>query len=104
MYTWFGYDGVGACSRMKDELRRELEREGKTWAEVVKGSVESLSEKVDVRAGGKDGLAGNVKAAVRKVETKGKENVNTLIQNAEEIGRQLDKLAKRIILVNTDTS
>ncbi|KAI6126072.1 hypothetical protein EDD16DRAFT_1690747 [Pisolithus croceorrhizus] len=34
LYTEFGYDGVGTCRRIKDELASLLKREGKTWRDV----------------------------------------------------------------------
>lgn len=45
VYTGFGYDGVGACRRIKDQLVDELGREGKTWSEVVNEAVAKLSLK-----------------------------------------------------------
>ena len=45
IYTAFGYDGVGACRRIKDEIDEELKKEGITWAEVVRKAVEELSLK-----------------------------------------------------------
>lgn len=94
IYTWFGYDGVGACSRIKDELRRELEKEGKTWAEVVRGALESRSEKIE-KAVTRRGLMGRAKAVVGNVETTAQESVTALIKSAEEISRQLDDLAEK---------
>ena len=43
IYTSFGYDGVGTCRRIKDELVEELKKEGKTWNEVVATAVNQLS-------------------------------------------------------------
>ncbi len=43
MYTEFGYDGVGACRRIKDELAEELQKEGTTWSQVVRKAVGELS-------------------------------------------------------------
>ncbi|KDQ50401.1 hypothetical protein JAAARDRAFT_42031 [Jaapia argillacea MUCL 33604] len=47
MYTSFGYDGVGACRRVKDQLVEELKKEGEGvgWTDVVKRSVTELSER-----------------------------------------------------------
>jgi dihydroorotate dehydrogenase len=45
VYTSFGYDGVGACRRIKDQLVDELVKEGKTWEQVVDEAVEKLSLK-----------------------------------------------------------
>ena len=62
LYTSFGYDGVGACRRIKDELNVALAREEKTWQEVVDQSVRSLSktevgEKAKVLQQGFNGLS-----------------------------------------------
>ncbi|KAF9485477.1 hypothetical protein BDN70DRAFT_903047 [Pholiota conissans] len=43
VYTSFGYDGVGACRRIKDELVDELAKEGKTWEQISNDAVEKLS-------------------------------------------------------------
>ena len=45
VYTSFGYDGVGACRRIKDQLVDELVKEGKTWEQVVDEAVGKLSLK-----------------------------------------------------------
>ncbi|KAI0342993.1 hypothetical protein BDW22DRAFT_1329562 [Trametopsis cervina] len=45
IYTSFGYDGVGTCRRIKDELAEELRKQGTTWAEVVRTSVAQKSLK-----------------------------------------------------------
>jgi len=39
LYTVFGYDGVGACRRIKDELTEELARCNMTWRTVVEQAV-----------------------------------------------------------------
>jgi dihydroorotate dehydrogenase len=39
LYTVFGYDGVGACRRIKDELTEELVRSDTTWRSVVEQAV-----------------------------------------------------------------
>ncbi|KAF9453550.1 hypothetical protein P691DRAFT_771322 [Macrolepiota fuliginosa MF-IS2] len=43
IYTSFGYNGVGTCRRIKDELVDLLAKEGKTWDQVVKEAVETHS-------------------------------------------------------------
>ena len=43
IYTAFGYDGVGACRRIKDEISDILRREGTTWSDVVTKAVAKLS-------------------------------------------------------------
>ncbi|KIY53009.1 hypothetical protein FISHEDRAFT_34388 [Fistulina hepatica ATCC 64428] len=45
VYTSFGYDGVGACRRIKDQLLMELSKEGKSWQQVVDESIARLSRK-----------------------------------------------------------
>jgi dihydroorotate dehydrogenase len=45
LYTSFGYEGVGAPRRIKDELVAELKKEGKTWSQVVNEAVNELSAK-----------------------------------------------------------
>lgn len=45
LYTSFGYEGVGAPRRIKDELVAELKKEGKTWTQVVNEAVNELSAK-----------------------------------------------------------
>ncbi|KAJ7623264.1 hypothetical protein FB45DRAFT_925110 [Roridomyces roridus] len=66
VYTGFGYDGAGACRRIKDQL------EGLTWADVVNKAVSELSAK---------------KVAERDAD------VGTLIAEAEELKRLIDQLA-----------
>jgi len=43
VYTGFGYDGVGTCRRIKDELEALLRAENTTWKAVVDESVRKLS-------------------------------------------------------------
>lgn len=43
VYTGFGYDGVGTCRRIKDELEALLRAENTTWKAVVDESVQKLS-------------------------------------------------------------
>lgn len=45
IYTSFGYNGVGVCRRIKDELVELLAKEGKTWGQVVDEAVERYSLK-----------------------------------------------------------
>jgi dihydroorotate dehydrogenase len=47
VYTSFGYDGVGTCRRIKDQLVDELMKEGKSWEQVVNEAVGKLSLKED---------------------------------------------------------
>ncbi|EGN95025.1 hypothetical protein SERLA73DRAFT_113756 [Serpula lacrymans var. lacrymans S7.3] len=81
VYTGFGYDGAGACRRIKDELSRALEAEGKTWGEVVNQAVEDLSLKEP--------------KPVMQVE-RGEASIKNLIQEAEELKSVLDRLGDRI--------
>ena len=71
LYTGFGYDGVGACRRIKDQLGELLLKEGKTWGEVVGDAVDRLSWKEG-------------------------EEVKKLIDEAKELNVMLDKLAQRL--------
>ena len=50
LYTSFGYDGVGTCRRIKDELVDLLKQEGTTWAELVKKSVLGTALAIKYRA------------------------------------------------------
>ncbi|KAF8963456.1 dihydroorotate dehydrogenase [Flammula alnicola] len=74
VYTSFGYDGVGACRRIKDELVDELAKEGKSWEQVVHEAVEQLSWKEPIP------------------EKKPEPTVQQLISEAEELKTMLDKL------------
>lgn len=74
VYTGFGYDGAGACRRIKDELTDLLKAEGTSWMGVVKRATEELSFKQE--------------------EDKG--DVGTLIKEAEELKRLLDTFGERI--------
>ena len=53
LYTVFGYDGAGACRRIKDELTEELARRNTTWRAIVERAVlenaADPSESVDVQ-------------------------------------------------------
>ncbi|KIM44967.1 hypothetical protein M413DRAFT_25359 [Hebeloma cylindrosporum] len=78
VYTGFGYDGVGACRRIKDQLIDELKKEGRTWEQVVNEAVEKLSwtEPEPVK--------------------KGEASIKQLIEEAEELKSMLDKLGDRM--------
>lgn len=80
LYTEFGYDGVGAVRRIKDELTEELRKLGTTWKDVVRESVQrkSLQERSD---GG----------TIPKSEA----TVQLLIQEAEELKKLLDVFAAK---------
>lgn len=83
VYTGFGYDGVGACRRIKDQLSEELEREGKTWNEVVKKAVDELSLKPAIEPSS---------PSDKKAET----SISQLIADAEHLRVMLDTLDKRL--------
>lgn len=80
VYTGFGYDGAGACRRIKDQLVEALAKEGKTWREVVEKAVTDLSFK--------PAPAERVKA--------GDASVGMLIQEAEDLKKLLDSLGEKI--------
>ncbi|KAF7294473.1 Dihydroorotate dehydrogenase [Mycena kentingensis (nom. inval.)] len=73
VYTGFGYGGVGACRRIKDELAAALEKEGTTWTEVVNKSVSELSLKKEDQEAGR--------------------SIKQLIAEAEDLRRMLDQLS-----------
>lgn len=75
IYTSFGYDGVGTCRRIKDELVDELAKEGKTWGQVSKEAIERLSWKEP------------------PAETR---DVRQLVAEAEELKVLLDKLGEKM--------
>ncbi|KAK7685102.1 hypothetical protein QCA50_011939 [Cerrena zonata] len=80
LYTEFGYDGVGAIRRIKDELSEELKKLGMTWQDVVRESVQrtSLQEKVE---------------AIPALKSEA--TVQLLIQEAEELKKLLDAFADK---------
>jgi len=73
LYTVFGYDGAGACRRIKDELTEELVRSNTTWRSVVE---QALRE--------------NAPAPSESV------GVQQLIRQAEELHVVLNELAERM--------
>jgi len=81
IYTSFGYDGAGACRRIKDELKELLAKEGATWQGVVDDAVNGLSWKP-------------VQPAVL-VEAERPSNVEALIDEARELGNMLDRLSEK---------
>jgi dihydroorotate dehydrogenase len=81
IYTSFGYDGVGTCRRIKDELVEELKKQGTTWAEVVSQAVKEKSFK-EV-------------PPVAPVKP-GEGSVAQLIEEAEELKALLDSLGDRL--------
>ena len=86
IYTSFGYDGVGACRRIKDELNDLLAGEGTTWQGVVNNAVNELSWKP---------------APPVTVKVEEPSSVQVLIDEVKEIGKSLDQLSER--LSNGDT-
>lgn len=81
IYTSFGYDGVGACRRIKDELNELLVKEGTTWQGVVDNAVNELSWKPA--------------PPPVPVKAEGPLNVQVLINEAKELGEMLDRLSER---------
>ncbi|KAL5537240.1 URA9 [Sanghuangporus sanghuang] len=86
LYTAFGYDGPGACRRIKDELKEALEKEGTTWKAVVERSVKELSEKrIESKSAGTVGT------------TEAKDlGLSILVEEALAIKQQLEKLGQRL--------
>jgi dihydroorotate dehydrogenase len=79
VYTSFGYDGVGACRRIKDELADELKKEGVSWGQVAKRAVDELSWKAPP-------------PAPKQPEVPPENTVQQLISEAEELKSMLEKL------------
>ncbi|EIN03533.1 dihydroorotate dehydrogenase [Punctularia strigosozonata HHB-11173 SS5] len=77
IYTHFGYDGVGACRRIKDELSDILRREGTTWKEVVSRATSEASLKADTN------------------EAK-EQSMQQLIEEAEDLRKLLDNLTGKL--------
>ena len=73
LYTVFGYDGVGACRRIKDELTEELARRNTTWRSVVEQAVQENA-----------------------VTPSGDMGVQQLIRQAEELHVVMNELAERM--------
>ncbi|KAH7926420.1 hypothetical protein BV22DRAFT_1128210 [Leucogyrophana mollusca] len=82
VYTGFGYDGAGACRRIKDELCKLLESEGTTWSAVVRESVEKTSWKAP--------------APAPTPAESGEGTIGKLIEEAQELKSLLDRLGERI--------
>jgi len=80
VYTSFGYDGVGACRRIKDELNELLAKEGTTWQGIVDDAVNKLSWK-----------PAPIPVSVQAEEPS---NVEVLISEAKDLGRMLDQLSE----------
>ncbi|EKM50326.1 uncharacterized protein PHACADRAFT_264935 [Phanerochaete carnosa HHB-10118-sp] len=78
LYTGFGYDGVGAPRRIKDELAALLKAEGTTWSAVVRKAVEEKSWKEPP-----------LPEPVRPEEV----TVQQLVAEAEELKKLLDEFA-----------
>lgn len=82
VYTGFGYDGVGTCRRIKDELISLLKTEGKTWSGVVDEAVQTLSWKKPESQ------------PLKPVEA-GDATIGKLIEQAEELKVLLDRLGEK---------
>ncbi len=83
VYTGFGYDGVGSCRRIKDQLVQELAREGQTWEEVVQQAVQTLSYKPPPPPVASD------------TSELGNASVGQLVAEAEELKKLLDQLGEK---------
>lgn len=82
VYTGFGYDGVGICRRIKDQIVDTLQKEGTTWEAIVKKAVDELS----------------LKAEPEDIKVKpGEGTVTQLIKEAEHINELLDRLGKEML-------
>ncbi|KAJ3985971.1 Dihydroorotate dehydrogenase-domain-containing protein [Lentinula detonsa] len=86
VYTSFGYDGVGTCRRIKDQIVEKLQKEGTTWAKIVEKAVDEFS----------------LKDELPKVKP-GEGTVNQLIEEAEHLNKLLDKFGSKMDSVNDRT-
>ncbi|CAK5273993.1 unnamed protein product, partial [Mycena citricolor] len=86
VYTGFGYDGVGACRRIKDELADELRKEGKSWREVVDLAVAERSLK--------PALEEKTVEAVAPAKEADSSQLSQLIAEAEELRHLVDQYAE----------
>jgi dihydroorotate dehydrogenase len=82
VYTHFGYDGAGACRRIKDQLVEQLTKEGTTWTQVVENAVNQLSLKEIPR---------NAEQSTESAST-----IKQLILEAQELKGLLEKLDEKI--------
>ena len=73
LLTVFGYDGAGACRRIKDELTEELARSGTSWRRVVERAVQEST-----------------------TTSPGNMEVRQFVRQAEELHVLLDELAERM--------
>jgi dihydroorotate dehydrogenase len=81
VYTGFGYDGAGACRRIKDQLVEELAKEGTTWSQVVESAVNQLSLKEETP---------------RNAEGSVESTISQLILEAQELHGLLNTLDEKI--------
>ncbi|KIK60493.1 hypothetical protein GYMLUDRAFT_43813 [Collybiopsis luxurians FD-317 M1] len=87
IYTGFGYDGVGTCRRIKDEIVETLQKEGTTWAEIVKKAVDDLS----------------LREEPLKIKP-GEGSVQQLIEEAQHLNELLDQFGKKMASASDRTS
>ncbi|KAJ4470450.1 Dihydroorotate dehydrogenase-domain-containing protein [Lentinula aciculospora] len=87
VYTSFGYDGVGTCRRIKDQIVETLQKEGTTWAEITKKAVNEFSYKEESP----------------KVKP-GQSTVDQLIEEAEHLNKLLDELGSKMNSGNDHTA
>jgi dihydroorotate dehydrogenase len=81
IYTSFGYDGAGACRRIKDELNELLAKEGTTWQGVVDHAV--------------NGLVLETYTPPVPVKAEEPSMWSVLINEAKELGKLFDQLSEK---------
>ncbi|KAG7090908.1 hypothetical protein E1B28_009985 [Marasmius oreades] len=98
VYTGFGYDGVGMCRRVKDEIVETLENTKESWGSVVSQAVreKSLSEEETyTRRQREIEVKNKSKALMGSQSTTGNvEEVTKLIQEAEDLKKLLEEFDK----------
>jgi dihydroorotate dehydrogenase len=87
VYTGFGYDGAGACRRIKDQIVDILAKEGKTWEQVVNSAVTELAAKPATSAATPTPVSQNKDS---------EPTVGQLIAEAEELKKLLDKFGENL--------
>ncbi|KAF9268800.1 hypothetical protein L218DRAFT_1048638 [Marasmius fiardii PR-910] len=101
VYTGFGYDGVGMCRRVKDEIVDSLENTKESWGSVVSQAVQerSLSEdEISKRKQREIEVKDMAKALIGNQSTveDGLEEVTKLIREAEDLKKMLDEFDKSL--------
>ncbi|KAK1225260.1 Dihydroorotate dehydrogenase (quinone), mitochondrial [Marasmius sp. AFHP31] len=96
VYTGFGYDGVGMCRRVKDEIVHSLGKTDESWSSVTTNAIKekSLSEEEISRRKQREKEVKEKAKALLGTQTDSEEElgeVTKLIKEAEDLKRLLDE-------------